>query len=111
MTTGPNIVAFKLTGAEPGAGEGWSTLATMTVEHGPFLIAGVRLVRREDGRLYLHPPRMKARTERIAILPSPERSALLGEATNMLRAFTKARSAELPVATAPQQESHDDELA
>ena len=95
----PAIVAFRLNTAPAEPAE-YTTLATMTVEHGPWIIAGLRLVRRADGTMFLHPPKVKTKPDRVAIRSGPERDAILREATEMLRAFSKARAAVSPLAPA-----------
>lgn len=97
----PAIVAFRLNTA-PAEPTEYATLATMTVEHGPWIIAGLRLVRRADGAMFLHPPKMKTKPDRVAMRSGQERDALIREATEMLHAFTKARAAVSPLAPAPE---------
>jgi hypothetical protein len=97
----PAIVGFRLVWPLPAAGTD-GTLAVLTVEHGPWLVSGLRLAVKSTGHLYLKPPYVKNEGDRITIRSSPEREALLAEAKALLRGFLEARAAAPPLATAPE---------
>ncbi len=96
----PSILGFRLADQLPPPGvEG--TVATLTVEYGPFILMGVRLCRKAGGLPYLKPPYVKNEGDRLVMRAGPERDALLVEAVTLLRGFLEARAAATPLATAP----------
>lgn len=107
MTT-PRITGFRYPYPAPPPGT-VGPLAILTVEYGPLLISGVRLFCSENGALSLQPPKLRAMHDRIVFRGGPERQAVLDQARQMFAGVIESRSAETPVATAPRQESHDDD--
>ncbi|WP_160122436.1 hypothetical protein [Rhodovarius lipocyclicus] len=100
MNSAPSIVAFEpLLTALPPAGT-QSDVARLTVEFGPLVISGMRLCISDRGSFFFRPPNTRRGDDRVIFRPGQERTALLTEATHMLRQRLAARSAETPVATA-----------
>lgn len=99
----PSIVAFRVVSPIPKPGYA-GTLAVLTIEHGPWIIAGVRLCIEAGGRLFFRPPKMKAFEDRIVLRGSPERDALLVQARGMMVGFLGPLMAATPLAPAPGME-------
>ena len=106
MNNNPAIIAFRLVNPLPQPGyEG--TLAILTVEHGPWIIGGLRLCMQRDGALFLRPPKMKVLDDRVVMRSGADRDALLEDASTMVRGFLSARLAALPLAPSPESEPTD----
>lgn len=100
--TAPAIMAFRLVTPLPPPGVD-GCVAILTVEDGPWLVAGFRLHRDPSGRFYMKPPRVKLPCDRVVFRASPQRDAILEQAKIMARGFLAANAAS-PLATAPQLE-------
>ena len=92
--TAPRIVAVRR--VSPHSSEGQrDILAVLTVEDGPWIVAGFMLMTGHNGKPYLRPPRCMGADARVTLRNFPGRDALLAEALRLTAQF-----AEPPVATA-----------
>ena len=98
-----SIVAFRVVSPLPKPGYA-GTLAVLTIEHGPWIIAGVRLCIEAGGRVFFRPPKARATEDRVVLRGGPERDALLVQARRMMTGFLQGLMAESPLAPAPHLE-------
>ena len=98
----PSIVAFRLADCPRDISEGVS--ATMTIEHGPWVLAGMRLCQNPRGLFFLKPPRTRNSSDRLVLRSGPERDLILSKAIATLLALEPHRTAAPPLATAPELE-------
>ena len=104
MTSTPRIVGIrKVLPNSREANRG--TLAVLTIEDGPWLVAGFDLALDEFGRPFLRPPRCNSSDARVVLRSFPGRADLLAEALRLHSQF-----AAPPVAKAfPTKDTFDDD--
>ena len=89
----PQILAFRLVMPPPDPSVG-GCIAVMTIEDGPWLVAGMRLHIDHRGKLYLKPPKLRSIEDRIVFRTGQQRDAILAQAKIMAKGFLSALTAE-----------------